>query len=233
MYEIEQLWSSDGIYPARMMRFMDECYPEAWDSMEPVCAVNYYLFREESYDVSKAATRFRHVVTLDGIHVMENMRAYDRAFLVPRLEVVEDVDTLFQQVRSPGYDPKAVALTEVQPRIPLPEASTTDLGTATLTQRSANAVTVQVDAVERCLLVVSEAYYPGWQAYIDAEEAEVLPVYHAFRGVIIPEGKHTVTFRMEPESFYIGLTISSVALGAGLVIASWVLWRGHRPATTG
>ncbi|MEA3366082.1 MAG: YfhO family protein, partial [Candidatus Hydrogenedentes bacterium] len=233
MYGIEQLWGSDGIYPARMMRFMDECYPEVWDTMEPVCAINYYLFREDSCDISKAATRFRHVVTLDGIHVMENMRAYDRAFLVPRLGVIEDVDALFERIRSPGYDPKAVALTEVRPRAPLPEASTTDLGTAIVTHRSANALTVEVNAVERCLLVVSEAYYPGWHSYIDAEEAEVLPVYHAFRGVIVPEGKHSVTFRMEPESFYIGLTISSVALGAGLVIASWVLWRGHRRTRTG
>ena len=154
--------------------------------------------------------------------------AYDRAFLVPRLEVIEDVDALFNRMRSPGYDPKALALTEVRPQSPVPDASTTELGTASVTQRSANTLAVEVDAAERCLLVVSEAYYPGWQASIDEEETEVLPVYHAFRGVIVPEGKHTVAFRMEPESFYMGLTISAAALGAGLVIASWVLWRGRR-----
>lgn len=228
MYGIEQLWGSDGIYPGRMMRFMDECYPEVWDTMEPVCAVDYYLFREESFNVSEADPRFRHLVTLDGIHVMENTTAYDRAFLVPRLEVIEDVDALFNRMRSPGYNPKSVALTEVRPQSPVPDASSTELGTAAVTHRSANALTVEVDAVEGCLLVVSEAYYPGWHAYIDGEEAEVLPVYHAFRGVIVPEGKHTVAFRMEPESFYMGLTISAAGLGAGLVIASWVLWRGRR-----
>lgn len=228
MYDLEQLWTCDGIYPGRMMRFMDECYPEVWDTMEPVCAVDYYLFREESFKVSEAGPRFRHLVTLDGIHVMENRMAYDRAFLVPRLEVIEDVDALFNRMRSPGYDPKALALTEVRPQSPVPDASTTELGTASVTQRSANTLAVEVDAAERCLLVVSEAYYPGWQASIDEEETEVLPVYHAFRGVIVPEGKHTVAFRMEPESFYMGLTISAAALGAGLVIASWVLWRGRR-----
>ncbi|MFO7973240.1 MAG: YfhO family protein [Candidatus Hydrogenedentota bacterium] len=228
MYGVEQLWGSDGIYPARMMRFMDECHPEAWDTMEPVCAVNYYLYREESYDVSKADPRFRHIATLDGIHVMENRTAYDRAFLVPRLEVIEDVDALFKRIRSPGYNPKTVALTELQPQSPVPEASTTELGTATVTHRSANKLTAEVDAAERCFLVVSEAYYPGWHSYIDGEKAEVLPVYHAFRGVIVPEGEHTVTFRMESPVFYAGLTVSTVALVLGLLAAARVLWKGPR-----
>lgn len=227
MYGLEQLWTNDGIYPGRMMRFMKECHPEAWDTIEPLCSVNYYLFREESHDLANMDPRFRHVATLEGLHVMKNMTAYDRAFLVPRLEVVENLDALFDRMKEPDYDPKAGALTEVRPQTPLPEASAADLGSAQVTHRSRNDMTVEVNAAERCLLVVTDAYYPGWHSYIDGQPAELLPVYHAFRGVIVPEGSHTVTFRMQPASFYAGLGVSVVALIIGLLAGLHVLLRGR------
>ena len=229
MYDLEQLWTCDGIYPGRMMRFMEECHPEAWETIEPLCSVNYYLFREESYDLAAADPYFRHVTTLNGIHVMQNTRAYPRAFLVPRLEVIEDVDALFERMRSLGYDPGAVALTEVRPQSPLPDTPATELGTANVTRRSRNELVVKVDALERCLLVVSEAYYPGWHSYVDGQRTELLPVYHVFRGVIVPQGGHTVTFRMEPGVFYVGLTISSLALIFGLLMAVGALLSSVRP----
>ena len=92
-----------------------------------------------------------------------------------------------------------------------------------------NSVIVEIDADERAVLVLAEAYYPGWEAHIDgAQPADIFPVYHVFRGVSVPAGQHTVEFRYRPLSFRIGATLSVTALLALLVYAIFLLSRTRR-----
>ncbi|MBI1882302.1 MAG: YfhO family protein, partial [Chloroflexi bacterium] len=70
-------------------------------------------------------------------------------------------------------------------------------------------------------LVLTDAYYPGWQATIDDQPAEILQVNIMFRAVEVPAGEHTVVFEFRPRSLTRGLWISSVAwllLGVGLAL---------------
>jgi len=71
-------------------------------------------------------------------------------------------------------------------------------------------------------LVLSDAYYPGWQASVDGQPAPVIPANLAFRAVLVPRGQHTVEFRYEPASFRVGATITlatTLALGAAYWLA--------------
>lgn len=47
---------------------------------------------------------------------------------------------------------------------------------------------------------------------MDGVEQSVLRVNYAFRGVVVPAGKHTVTFVYRPPLALIGLVISGVTL---------------------
>src|SRR5690606_36156743 len=55
-------------------------------------------------------------------------------------------------------------------------------------------VAVQLDGVSKGVLVLSDAYFPGWKARIDGESARVFPVDVLFRGVEVPEGAKLVEF---------------------------------------
>jgi hypothetical protein len=61
-------------------------------------------------------------------------------------------------------------------------------------------VEVDVDAVQPGVLVLHEAYYPGWVAEVDGEPARLLRANVLFRGVEVAEGKHRVVFRYQPFS---------------------------------
>lgn len=78
-------------------------------------------------------------------------------------------------------------------------------------------VAVAVDAPESGILVLSDSYAPGWRAYVDGKTAPILRVNGLFRGVALPNGKHTVTFRYRPVSFYAGVLITLLTLVALLV----------------
>ena len=81
-----------------------------------------------------------------------------------------------------------------------------------------NSVRVRVTAVTPSILVLSQAYYPGWKVYVDGKRAETLRADFAFTGVSVNTGTHDIEFKFLPTSFVVGVVISavSVLLLAGL-----------------
>lgn len=62
------------------------------------------------------------------------------------------------------------------------------------------------------LAVFSEMYYEkGWNAYIDGKLTDHFPVDYVLRAMIVPEGKHTIEFKFEPQVIQTGSTITLVS----------------------
>ena len=66
-----------------------------------------------------------------------------------------------------------------------------------------------------------DSYSPGWRATVDDQPAPIYPANHAFRAVIVPAGKHSVTFTYAPPLLWIGAWIS---LGTLVVVATLLVW---------
>ncbi len=60
-------------------------------------------------------------------------------------------------------------------------------------------------------LLIADAYYPGWNAYVDGAPAALRRADLALRAVDVPAGRHRVSVRYEPRSVQIGLAISIAA----------------------
>jgi uncharacterized membrane protein YfhO len=58
------------------------------------------------------------------------------------------------------------------------------------------------------MVIVSDTYYPGWQAKIDDQQTEIYLVNCAMRGVIVEPGKHVIKMSYNPSSFRNGFIIS-------------------------
>ena len=80
----------------------------------------------------------------------------------------------------------------------------------------------------RGLLMVSEAVFPGWEAYVDGLPTPILRANGLLRAVILPpalDGQpHEVTFVYRPMSVRLGTAISTLglALASGLLLACGV-----------
>jgi hypothetical protein len=71
-------------------------------------------------------------------------------------------------------------------------------------------------------LVLSDVWYPGWQAWVDGEIATLERADYLFRAVEVPAGSHQVEFIYRPYSFYIGAVISLITI-LGLVGYFWIV----------
>lgn len=111
------------------------------------------------------------------------------------------------------------------PRLPLPPApDATSLGRVALVEDTPTRVGLSVEATAPAFLVLSDTYYPGWQATIDGVATPVLLANYNFRAVFVPPGAHRVTFSFEPTSVRLGFAISLVTW-ALVIVAGLMLWR--------
>ncbi len=86
---------------------------------------------------------------------------------------------------------------------------------------SGNAVTIRAASPADAWLILSDTYYPGWQATLDGQVTGIQLANQSFRAVKFPAGAHQVEFRYEPNSVTIGATITLIAvvvLVAGLAV---------------
>ena len=81
-------------------------------------------------------------------------------------------------------------------------------------------VEVEAELPRPGLLVLSEAWFPGWVASVDGAPAEILRADYVLRGVALGAGSHRVRFDYRPRSVKIGagLTLLGVCGVLGLVV---------------
>ncbi|MEZ4572655.1 MAG: YfhO family protein, partial [Thermomicrobiales bacterium] len=82
----------------------------------------------------------------------------------------------------------------------------------------------EVRTAEAGVLVVNDAYYPGWSATVDGEPVDILRANIAFSGVVIEPGLHAVEMHYEPDSIRYGLAVSimSIVLVGGVFGLSYL-----------
>ncbi|RME24911.1 MAG: hypothetical protein D6798_10125, partial [Deltaproteobacteria bacterium] len=82
-------------------------------------------------------------------------------------------------------------------------------------------VRIAVDPPAPALLVLADAWAPGWQVEVDGAPAALLRVAGVFRGVVVRPGDREVRFTYAPAGWRVGLRL---ALG-GVVVTALLGWR--------
>jgi O-antigen/teichoic acid export membrane protein len=180
----------------------------------------------------------------DGdVKVYENTRALPRAWVVNHVEVIADEAQLLATLDS--FDPAHTALLDAPTR----ENQWRDIPTGrpvpSFTKvRRDEPGELELDVTAPAsggLLVVSEAWFPGWKAYVvggsatgfgaEAPEVEV-PVYRAdgmLLAVPVAAGRSSIRLVYSPMSVKLGLYITFLGLIALLLAAVYALWTRFVP----
>ncbi|WP_423225581.1 hypothetical protein [Candidatus Amarolinea aalborgensis] len=175
-------------------------------------------------DVTLDWDKFERVFDSPGeLAVFRNRRALPRASVAQDAIVVNDQDAAWQAIHAADFDPSRQVVVEGG------EALRGGVGAAAAVTTVANGLDVDVQTRAPAYLVISQPFYPGWQATDQAGRAlTIRRANYAFQAVAISADTTIVHLRFRPASWAWGLILSA----AGLLSVLAGLWRRVSVKTT-
>lgn len=143
------------------------------------------------------------------VNVLENEQALPRAWIVHSATQM-DAEEALRQLAAGSIDPRRTAVLE-KPPPPLGDPPSA-VDQATIIEYAADTVRLDVDTGAPGLLVLSDAYYPAWQARVDGSPTEVYVCDGALRAVAVPAGRHAIAFHYASAALPIGAAITGLTL---------------------
>jgi hypothetical protein len=187
--------------------------------------VKYVLVRDET---PLPEGKFELALDAPGeLAVYRNLAFRPRAWLVHQATLATDMENGFAQIQAEGFDPaqQVVLAGPTEGFSPFgPIAEATGPESVTVTDYGSSHMSVAVEATAPGYLVLSEVWYPSWQATVNGEPVRVIPANGALRAVPVPAGASTVELWFAPRAWTWGLILA----GVGLVVAVGLLWLGRR-----
>ena len=216
-------------YPARFKRYAElthitECgfahslFDSVGCELDLAC-IKYVLHPDiRIYDIYPDLNkndRFKKIATIGPCTVFENLHAMPRAWLagkiisLPANEVLRTIHSC-RLPEGGRFNPNQIALVEdsLVPKINSDIAN----GMVQIVKLENTFEEFKTNSSKPTMLVVSDLFYPGWEAKVDGEATKIYITDYAFRGVVLKAGEHQITFEYKPQSLYWGIIISSLSL---------------------
>lgn len=134
-----------------------------------------------------------------------------RALVISDLIIAPTQEETLERLAYPTFDFRSQALISE----PIPELAGLEPGVIAdvkIVEYDADSVLMEVRSNGPGLLIVNDAWYPGWEASIDGQSARLHRVNHGSRGVVIGPGESLVEMCFRPASLRIGAWISAGTL---------------------
>ncbi len=173
--------------------------------------------------------RYAFLANNDGDRVLTGNAVMPHLQLLQQYRVMSGRDEILQAMDSPSFDPAQQVILETEPH-PAPQPST-EKGTVTLIDSSANQLTVEADLPHPAILLITDAYSNGWRARpLDGSAQhiyDVLPANYVLRAIPLSPGHHHIQIEYAPIGFRVGTWISILSL-AGFIVATALCVRRSR-----
>lgn len=178
-----------------------------------------YLMREEINILNMLNTKY--ITYGQGGKIMENPYRYGNAWFVNSIQWVENAD---KEILALGELNKnhAVIRSAFQKQVNVPAGRDTT-ATIQLVSYEPNHLVYEANSASGQFAVFSEIYYPfGWEAKINNQPAEIVPVNYILRGLTVPSGKSTIEFTFVSSEIKTGRAIGMTGTILILILAAVV-----------
>jgi hypothetical protein len=197
----------------------DKINPLAWE----LFAVRYVPTDWEQLPIASeilatGSDRFGAV----NLHKLTDPRPF--ALLTYQTAIADSDEFARALLHDPNFNPRTTVILDRDPGLDLPDRPPTNAD-ARVTSFAPEALTIDVNTPDNAILSVAQPQYPGWQATIDGQPADILRAYGALSAVAVPAGQHTVSLIYDPLSYRAGAIISLTTWAALAILGVIVLMR--------
>lgn len=240
-YRLESLEGYDAIYPVNIAKLIAVINSENIDaspqgrygtvsnkysSLLGLTNTKYILNleNEDNLKLPPAEGGYKEVFRDRSVVIYENQNSLPRSFWVGDWEFRNDDQNILENIVQGRLDTDKKILMSGEGPDSLHDGSDAKVE---YLQYSDLESLISVKSDIEGYLFVSDAYYPGWKAYLNGEEVDIERADYAFRAVKVPAGHSVVRFIYRPRSFFYGLYLSllSFTLTSAVLILVFVKHR--------
>jgi hypothetical protein len=196
----------------------------------PIKDSDFSLVKEIPF--SQTVDHYAYVVTDQGIQtttvpatatwIYENKMVYPHVAIVDQFRVIEDDEKALETILSDDFDPTTEVILDTKPELEIKRGKNKKV---TITNYKDQEVSLEVETDEDALVLLADSYYPGWKAWVNGQETEILRANYTFRAIEVKAGKQEVLMRFKPTYFYETSLISAAFLSltlAGLIFSGLI-----------
>ena len=180
------------------------------DLLEQMLGIRYKVLDENEEAPSNETWRL--IANKDGVNFFEQDAALPRAFVVYDVIGVPDLESALSELAGGQHDWRETAVVEVAPDTSCAIGSPQRAAAVDIVNYEPDEIILRVQTDAAGWLVLTDQYYPGWQAAIDGRRAPIQMTNAALRGLCIPAGEHEVTFTFQPAVLPAGAALSLLGL---------------------
>jgi hypothetical protein len=160
--------------------------------------------------------------------IVANDNALPRALVTQRARVAADEAQEVRIVTEAGFDPRREAVVR---RDELPasfDAAQTGAGRVRMVRERNAGVTLRARLERPAVVLLDDAWAPGWSVRVDGRPAQALQADVVLRGVAVPAGEHEIVWSYRVPGLRAGAALSLLALLATLAWGGLLVVRGRR-----
>ena len=169
------------------------------------------------------------------VNVYEVAGVLPRASLFRAVEILPE-DQVLLRLKDLAFDPEekvilsreSLSNEDIAVLQSLTKTPATLYSAAYISQYDSQYVQIEADSSSPAVLMLNDANYPGWRAYVNGKPVTTIKADYLFRGVILLAGSNVVEFAYEPMSFRWGGLITTGTLAFLAIAAALALRRRQR-----
>ncbi|MBL8959999.1 MAG: YfhO family protein [Gemmatimonadetes bacterium] len=196
----------------------------------------YFLTDEPTLPIDSARTVFGPATNVHGRKVWVHQVPVQTSYAWTTTALLKaDEQQAAQTVLNPGFDVQTVAIFDTSARVDAAELRAVPPPSRVAARTTAWApgqATIELDAPAPAgsALVVSENYYPGWQARVDGQAVAVHRANVSLVGIALPAGARKIELEFVNAPYATGRLVTWLAIACSL--AWWVVGWRRRPEVT-
>ncbi len=138
--------------------------------------------------------KLEYLSTEGETYLYANKKVFPRTFLVDKVVKTENSQETIDKMFDLAGNLRSTAV--VNEDIEIDPSSLQSAEKAIITAYSPNYITITTYSITNRLLVLTDIYYPIWQAFLDGKSVKMYRVDFALRGVMVPAGIHKIEFKV-------------------------------------
>jgi hypothetical protein len=166
---------------------------------------------------SMRSDKLQRIYTDSTLSILERKKPMPRAWIVHDTVIEIDPERVLGRIQNQSRDfEKTVILEDPGAAEIRDKARIVQNEQVQIIDYEPNRLALSANLESDGYLVLSEIYYPGWQATVDKRPANIYRADYLLRAVYLEKGEHLLEMSFAPEYFGLGLGITVVLLFLGL-----------------